>query len=79
MFALIVIFIPTTFTRFFSCGLASARIHNFKRGVIYFKYGEADSIVNCINQWHGGRKFLVVFMFISLIKIGNFTAYLFGL
>nr|UJH94598.1 Tpn1 [Starmerella bombicola] len=79
LFALIVIFIPTAFVGILGCGLASAGLYNPVKSEIYKNYGGAGLIVDGMNRWHGGGKFLVVLMYISLITNGSFTTYSFGL
>lgn len=78
-FVLTVIFIPTAFVGILGCGLASAALYNPEKSEIYNSLGGAGLIVDGMQRWHGGGKFLVALMYISLITNGGVTTYSFGM
>lgn len=78
-FTLFSIFLPTAFVGILGIGLGSAALYNDEKKAIYNKNGGAGLIWDSMARWHGGGKFLVVLMYISLITNGGLSNYSLGL
>jgi len=79
VYVLFAVFIPTAFVGVLGCGIASAALYDEAKMAVYNNLGGAGLIVEEMRRWHGGGKFLVALMYISLITNGGVTLYSFGM
>lgn len=79
-FALMIIFLSTAFVAIPAIGISTAARFKVREWYYYYeKHGSGGLLAESMNKWHGGGKFLVVLMFISLLTNMSMSVYSMGL